>query len=128
VVGPITPLPLVIRLRDRVLDYGGSDIDLSRAWGLNADLNEVRGRVEKLLNTKVGINSVLTALSLMDDVKGVTMDMGVLRGRVSNAHVEVRTAEGTWSCEVCGSTSEPCPHVVALVAKAIKDGLVKLGE
>jgi hypothetical protein len=128
VVGPITPLPLVIRLRDRVLDYGGSDIDLSRAWGLNADLNEVRGRVEKLLNTKVGINSVLTALSLMDNVKGVTMDMGVLRGRVSNAHVEVRTAEGTWSCEACGSTGEPCPHVVALVAKAIKDGLVKLGE
>jgi len=33
VTGPITRVPTVIRLRDRVLDYGGGDIDLASAWG-----------------------------------------------------------------------------------------------
>jgi hypothetical protein len=127
VVGPITPLPLVIRLRDRVLDYGGSDIDLSKAWGVSTDINRFRREVESLLNTKVSINSVLEAMSLISEVNDPVMDMGVLRGRVGGAHVEVRVSEGTWSCEVCGSRDEPCPHVIALVAKAIKDGLVKLG-
>ncbi|ADN50026.1 ATP-binding protein [Vulcanisaeta distributa] len=129
VVGPITPLPLVIRLRDRVLDYGGSDIDLSKAWGVQADLSveELREGVEKALSTKVGARSVLEAVSLINDVGDVSMDTGVLSGRVGGAHVEVRLGENTWSCEVCGSTYEPCPHVIALTAKAIKDGLLRVG-
>ncbi len=132
VVGPITPLPLVIRLRDRVLDYGGSDIDLSKAWGgVQADLSveELReGGVEKALSTRVGARSLLEAVSLINDVGDVSMDTGgVLSGRVGGAHVEVRLGENTWSCEVCGSTYEPCPHVIALTAKAIKDGLLRVG-
>jgi len=32
VLGPIVKLPAVIRLRDRLLDYGGADISLVEAW------------------------------------------------------------------------------------------------
>ncbi len=129
VVGPITPLPLVIRLRDRVLDYGGSDIDLSRAWSTQANLGieELRELVEKALSTKVSARNVLEAAPLISEVVDVNMDTGVLSGRVGDAHVEVRLGENTWSCELCGSTYEPCPHVIALTAKAIKDGLLKVG-
>ncbi|MGC8542642.1 MAG: ATP-binding protein [Vulcanisaeta sp.] len=128
IAGPVTPLPLVIRLRDRVLDYGGSDIDLSSAWRVNASIDEVRRSIESLLNTKVGVNTVIEALPLIDESDGVSMDMGILRGRVGGSHVEVRLGEGSWSCEVCGSPHEPCPHVIALTAKAIKDGLLKVGR
>ncbi|WP_243679267.1 ATP-binding protein [Vulcanisaeta distributa] len=130
VVGPITPLPLVIRLRDRVLDYGGSDIDLSEAWNtqVNLGIEELRDKVEKALSTRVSARSVLEAAPpLISEVNDVSMDTGVLSGRVGDVHVEVRLGENTWSCEVCGSAYEPCPHVIALTAKAIKDGLLKVG-
>lgn len=128
VVGPITPLPLVIRLRDRVLDYGGSDIDLSKAWTAQSDLGieELRRGVEKVLSTRVGARSVVEAISLINDVSDVSLDTGVLSGRVGNTHVEVRLGENSWSCEVCGSPYEPCPHVIALTAKAIKNGLLRV--
>ncbi|ADY01657.1 putative ATPase [Vulcanisaeta moutnovskia 768-28] len=128
VVGPVTPLPLVIRLRDRILDYGGSDIDLSEAWTIQSDLNieELRREVEKALSTKVSARNVLEAVPLINEVSDVDMDTGVLSGRVSDAHVEVRLNENSWSCEVCGASYEPCPHVIALTAKAIKDGLLRV--
>ena len=129
VVGPITPLPLVIRLRDRVLDYGGSDIDLSKVWNIQNDLNieELRKEVEKVLSTRVSARSVIEAASLINEVDEAIMDTGVLRGRVGDAHVEVRLGDNSWSCEACGTSYEPCPHVIALTAKAIKDGLLRVG-
>ncbi len=33
VVGPLAPAPIMIRVRDRVLDYAGADIDVVREWG-----------------------------------------------------------------------------------------------
>ena len=126
VVGPITPLPLVIRLRDRVLEYGGSDIDLSRAWSVQADVDGLRRDVEKILSTRVSARSVIEAVSLINEVSDVNLDTGILSGRVGNAHVEVRLGENSWSCEVCGSPYEPCPHVIALTAKAIKNGLLRV--
>ncbi|WP_188603066.1 ATP-binding protein [Vulcanisaeta souniana] len=128
VVGPITPLPLVIRLRDRVLDYGGSDIDLSKAWGVvGAGVDDVRRGVEKALGTRVGVNGVLEALPLINEVSDVSMELGIIRGRVGGSYVEVRVNDNSWSCEACGSPYDPCPHVIALTAKAIKDGLLKVG-
>ncbi len=127
VVGPVTPLPLVIRLRDRVLDYGGSDIDLSKAWGIGGvDVDGMRRKVEKALGTSIGINGILEALPLINEVSDIGMEMGIIRGRVGDSYVEVRINDNSWSCEACGSAYEPCPHIIALTVKAIKDGLLRV--
>ncbi len=35
IVGPMAPAPLLIKLRERRLDYGGGDIDLDKYWGVS---------------------------------------------------------------------------------------------
>ncbi len=125
VVGPITPLPLVIKLRDRVLSYGGGDIDLVAEWVSSNGLFE---RLEKVVKDYLEIDVPYDVLYKGEaDSKFAEVydfEFGILRGRVRGAYVEVRFEEKTWSCDLCGFTDSPCEHVIALIAKAIKDGVI----
>ncbi|WP_069806929.1 ATP-binding protein [Vulcanisaeta thermophila] len=127
VTGPITPLPMVIKLRNRVLDYGGSDIDLVTAWRVDGmPINEVRNAVNNVLNANVTVQEALEGIAMMGSTDSLEYGFGVLRGRVANVNVEVRVKERSWYCEACGARERPCPHVIALLAKAIKENIISI--
>ncbi len=61
VVGPLAPAPVMIRVRDRVLDYAGADIDVVREWSnaikskttMTKLLSELREAVSNTLEVNI---------------------------------------------------------------------------
>ncbi len=61
VVGPLTPAPVMLRVRDRVLDYAGRDIDVVKEWShypeglqnLSNIITSLREVLESSLGTKI---------------------------------------------------------------------------
>ncbi len=143
VVGPLSPTPVMIRLRDRVLEYGGADIDVCAEWrrALSAVSSEVRLRdvlvkiVSRMLNVELDNRVVEEAFRIASFVKEVKYDpssrliYGVLDISGRNISVEI-DGEGEWSCSHCGAKAslEPCPHVVAVAFKAIESGRLRVGH
>ncbi len=59
VVGPLTPAPVMLRVRDRVLDYAGRDIDVVKEWshyleGLR-NLNSITTSLREVLESSLGV-------------------------------------------------------------------------
>jgi len=125
VVGPVVPLPSVIRLRDRVLDYGGADLDLPEEWLHGYIKAEEWGRIwRRIMGTPIGVGAINEGMAMVRDTVDVALDYGVLRGNVDGVPVELRLRENNWSCPRCAVSHSPCPHVVALFIKAIMEGIV----
>ncbi len=127
VTGVITPIPLVVKLRDRVLSYGGADLDVVNIWSKASQMAGLRAALEKVkreigVNVKIGLSEIA---SLIDKVHGVMelKSLHVIRGHVYGAHVEYKLNERSWTCSECGSAKEPCAHVIALLCKSYMSGL-----
>ncbi len=154
VVGPLAPSPLMIRLRDRVLAYGGGDISLVEAWGsTRRDLQlveetrrEVLEKIRRLLGQDfAGLSEALTALTGLefshDTVEkglrqlvrssvwaGFANTTGLIYGEVITGNntyeVTISLPEQRFRCD-CGS-KKPCSHVAAVLIRAILDDLVRV--
>ncbi len=53
IVGPMAPIPMMVRVRDRVLDYAGKDISLVDAWGSAGELLKKERSVEEKLAARL---------------------------------------------------------------------------
>ncbi len=132
VLGPVAPLPVVVKLRDRALEYGGGDIDLVSEWSRSIQARFEFERkfcniVEKILDAKISMRDVRRALLEAASVESYDVDGNVLSGTVRGAYVEIRLGEGSWSCSKCSGTMlTPCIHVLTLLAKAYVDGKLRL--
>lgn len=128
ITGPVTPIPILVKLRDRVLSYGGGDIDLVKTWLRARKVIKMISNAEmltlmrELLGIDIDDDYVEKSLELLDKVKDVEYDFGVLRGIVGNSRVEVRIREKSWHCSTCDLRI--CKHVIALIYKAIIDGVI----
>jgi len=155
VVGPMTSAPLMIRLRDRVLEYSGKDIDLVEAWSSSYELStryslaerdilskisrqtsryyeDLLSYVEELLGVRPSRSSVEVALQFLDEGEvwvSPSYDPSILFGEVvyreSVYRVKIDLGERFYKCS-CRS-SRLCSHVVAMLLKASIDGLVGRG-
>ncbi len=134
ITGPIVPMPVIVRLRDRILDYGGGDIDIIAEWsksstGLEYDKCELfRKIVNEILDVNISRLDAERALILANSsVDRYNFEDGVLSGSVKGTYVEVRVGEKSWSCTKCnGIMLTPCTHVMMLLAKAFLDGKLRL--
>ncbi len=131
ITGPIVPMPLIVKLRDRVLEYGGGDIDVIAEW--RRSLESRRGRadelvmlVNKLLDTNISRLQAEQALLNISAVDSYTLEDGTLSGFVDGVYAEVRLSEGTWTCSKCSNLMlTPCEHVITLIARAYVDGKLR---
>ncbi len=152
VVGPLAPAPVMIRLRDRVLEYSGGDLDVASLWkrsmeeylGSREVEEDVLSALSEALCTKItrkelckAVAAVISPYAAIDaeviekalplsarDEVTVTYDPDTmtLKGVVDGESIEVRLAEGYWHCSSCDGG--PCPHVVAGVLRAVASGLI----
>ncbi|MGC8583746.1 MAG: helicase HerA domain-containing protein [Thermoproteus sp.] len=115
VLGPVVKLPAVIRLRDRVLDYGGADISLAEAWRRSdADVATIWARI---FRSPPPPSVVLAASGI--SVKSAEPDGGVWRAVTSDgARVELSIESGYARCSVCGSSG--CAHVYRVLSEIVK--------
>jgi len=153
VVGPLAPSPLMLRLRDRVLDYSGGDLSLVEAWAATRQdqmlIDEMRSealmKVNRLLGTEHrDLAEALTALTRIDfDQDTVERGLRLLaRGDAwasynsvtstvyGEAHlagksyeVSVNLAEPSFTCS-CGAETRPCSHVAAVLIRAVLDDVI----
>ncbi len=149
VVGPLAPAPLMVRLRDRVLDYSGGDIALVEAWGgsleetrliedyrrevldklrsLLGDHVDMEQGVTELLGARVDRETIENALRLLvrDHVwAGYDEQTATVYGEAGGYDVRVGLGEGRVKCS-CGS-KKPCSHSVAILLRALLDDLLTM--
>ncbi len=137
ITGPVVPMPIIVRLRDRVLDYGGGDIDIIAEWSKSIQHTDLTDRCEvfrrlvnEILDTSISKLDAERALMFANaSVDRYIIEDGVLSGNVRGAYVEIRLKERTWSCTKCnGIMLTPCNHVITLLAKAFIDGKLRRVE
>lgn len=153
VVGPLSPAPIMMRLRDRVLSYSGGDISLVEAWsGTRSDLRvveelrrEVLDKVSMMTNSEY--SSVSEALSELTglDISPSAADHGLrlivresvwagFNEELGVVYGEVNYHDGR-SCEIrvdleakratCSCCGERiCGHVVAVIIRALLDNVL----
>ncbi len=152
VVGPMAPAPLMIRLRDRVLDYSGGDIILVDAWTgsleearivedyrvealarirsiLSEDFTELSDAVSKLLGVRVDRETVEEALRILaryNVYAEFSLEYMRVLGEASGCDVHVSLSDKVFKCSCCEErVSKPCRHAVAVVLKAVLDGVFR---
>jgi hypothetical protein len=115
VLGPIVKLPAVIRLRDRLLDYGGADISLVEAWRRqDVDVATIWTRI---FRSPPPPSAALAASRI--SVKSAEQDGGVWKAVTSDgAHVELSIESGYAKCSLCGSSG--CAHVYRVLSEVVK--------
>ncbi len=118
VLGPLVRLPVVLKVRDRVLEYGGADIDLAEAWRVDktADVAQLWRR---LYNSAPGPSIMLSAARLKVVQKlreGGRIKVKLLEG---DREVEVVVEDGRPTCSVCGA-GRPCHHVYKALEEVVE--------
>ncbi len=148
VIGPLAPAPLMVRVRDRVLEYSGKDVSLVEAWGgsrselrlieeyraealarlrglLEQDFEDLGEAVSALLGARVDPEVVEAGLRLLARSEvWASYDeyTATVYGEAAGSEVRVALGEGRVAC-ACGAR-RVCPHAVAVLVKALLDGLV----
>ncbi|KSW12506.1 hypothetical protein CF15_07235 [Pyrodictium occultum] len=153
VVGPLAPSPIMLRLRDRVLDYSGGDLSLAEAWAGGREdarlVEEIRKealeKAGELLGEKPSdLGDALAAIAGLDPAPEILERALRLLARervwasyseeTGTVYGEVETSGGrTYEAKVsladrrsscsCGSR-QPCSHAVAVLLRALLDGLL----
>ena len=128
ILGPITTIPIIVQLRDRVLDYGGGDLDILKLWQKalkdRENTKKIENVVNRLLNVSIKVNNWDSIEKLSRTIRKTEFEFNILRGYVDDVYVEVRFNEKSWNCTKCGVNSIPCNHVLALIYKAYVDGIL----
>ncbi|MGC9227032.1 helicase HerA domain-containing protein [Caldivirga sp.] len=123
IMGPMVggQVPIVVKLRNRVLEYGGGDINLDKYWGIKSDEN-YENEVSRMMGLRIPKLTIERAKLLLDKISDESLDGSVVRGYVNGARVEVDLKNEVWSCSKCRNSMKPCEHVVALLLrKAMKE-------
>ncbi len=153
VLGPIACAPVMVRVRDRELEYAGADIDVLKEWSKAMGEASIRRRLIEQLKeitevTGGHVSSIVDVVSkspkIINDIAATSLDEVsiaisfianenidlefdeptlTLKGKVHGETAEVKLSEGIWSC-TCGRENIVCRHVLALLFKAIIDGIV----
>jgi len=131
ITGPITRFPLVVRLRDRVLEYGGGDIDVVAEWSTKASAGrDVLHLAKSLWKRKLGRPIRVEYIRSLDKLKVLELELsnGILRGVVEEdgAKIDVEILDDFAYCSECGS--EGCRHLFALLVEAAKRKAVVVDE
>ncbi len=148
VVGPLAPAPLMVRLRDRVLEYSGKDISLVEAWTgsrdelrlleeyraealqaanklLEAEYNDLAEALSQIIGASLDPDTVEAGLRLLVQSEvwaGFDEYTGTVYGSASGHDVRLALGEGRVEC-TCGAR-KPCPHAVAVLVKALLEGVI----
>jgi DNA helicase HerA-like ATPase len=148
VIGPLAPAPLMVRIRDRVLEYSGKDISLVEAWGgsrdelkliedyrlealkslrrlLEQDFEDLHEALTVALRQRVDPETVELGLRLLARSEvWASFDeyTGVVYGEAGGYDVRIPLGEGNPSCGC--QYRKPCPHAIAVLVKALADGLI----
>ncbi len=103
VVGPLAPAPLMIRVRDRVLDYAGADIDVISEWSKHLALTKIKTELllvaRKLVRETLGVDAVspkdiaeglAKIISLTAIVDQEVLDEAINKLAILHDNIEVR--------------------------------------
>ncbi len=127
VLGPVINLPTVIKVRDRVLDYGGSDIDLAEAWqaGRQVDLTTLVYTKWRQFFNSTPPPSIPLSASKLRVVEKKPSTNGVVEVVLADGsgHVTVTIANDGVTCSACGAM-KPCPHVYKALEEVIRAKVV----
>ncbi len=117
IMGPVVggQVPIIVKLRNRVLEYGGGDINLDKYWGVKEE--DYGSRVSMMMGLKIPKLTIERAKLLLDKISDESLNGSVIRGYVNGARVEVDLKNEVWSCSKCKNSMKPCEHVVALLLK-----------
>jgi hypothetical protein len=156
VVGPLAPGPLMIRLRDRVLEYSGGDLSLVDAWGAASSVKlyedvrkEAKRKLESILGSRYGsvyealsdllgvqldsdsVESALRLLAREDVWASLSEETATVYGEViyrdgRSYEVKVGLHDKLFSCS-CGSR-RPCSHALAVVLRAVLDDIIAVSR
>ncbi len=153
VVGPLAPRPLMLRLRDRVLAYGGGDLSLVELWGSTREdarlAEEMRSEAIRAAERLLGesFRSLGEAIAAVTGIEfpEETVERGLrllVRGdawasfnsRNATIYGEVNVGAASYEVSVnlnerrvscsCGS-ERPCSHAAALVIRALLDNVLE---
>jgi DNA helicase HerA-like ATPase len=156
VVGPLSPAPIMMRLRDRVLSYSGGDISLVEAWGASRSdmklLEEMRQDALEKISVLAGekYRDLAEALSELTglDVSSKAVDkalrlivresvwasyndeVGVIYGEViyhDGRSCEVRVDIASRTPYCSCCGNRVCSHVVAVLIRAVLDNVIPAG-
>ena len=152
IVGPVVPAPIMVRVRDRVLDYSGADLILVKEWmqsfeaeklareyaveaalklsrilGGAFNANSLDDALTKLIGRRVKMSTVHEALLIL--ARGhvwASYDElnGVVAGEADGVEVKVVLQDGLIQCSLCGQKA--CAHAVAVVLRAVLDDLLSM--
>jgi len=117
VVGPALPKPAFIKVRPKVLDYGGGDLDLVEEWG-KATLIKERVRAVEELAPKVA--ELLGTSFTKDDIeraKGIIVTEKIYLSKVGN---RVKARVGECSFVLGEGGCDPARALAAAVEAALR--------
>jgi len=117
VLGPVAKLPVVIKVRDRVLEYGGADIELSTAWRVDktADVVQMWRRLYKS-PPPPSVAVVAAAMRVLAKRRvGDRVEVEVSDG---DKRAVVTFEDGVPVCSLCGRAG--CPHVYKALEEAVE--------
>ncbi|MEM0483670.1 MAG: ATP-binding protein [Pyrobaculum sp.] len=118
ILGPIVKLPVVIRVRDRVLEYGGSDIDLATTWKVDKTADASR-LWRRYFNSAPSPSLILSAarLKILRKIReGGRVGVKLLE---DNREVDVWFENGVPVCSACG-VGKPCHHVYKALEEVVE--------
>mgnify|MGYP001770633343 CR=1 FL=1 len=118
VLGPIVKLPVVIKVRDRVLEYGGSDIDLATAWKVDKTA-DVAQMWRRMFNSPPPPSVMLSASRMRLLHKKREGDKIIIKLLDGDREVDVVIEKGSPRCSVCG-VGKPCSHVYKALEEALE--------
>lgn len=115
ILGPLLRLPAVVRLRDRVLEYGGGDIALSEAW--RSEEPEVAMLWRRMFGRPPDPATAISASALR--IVRISSENGVWRALFDDgAEAEASVQLGYAKCSKCGGSG--CRHVYRLLSEAAR--------
>ena len=118
VLGPLTKLPVVVKVRDRVLEYGGADIDLASAWRVDktADVAQMWRRYFNAPPPPSIIMAAARLKMLRKSRESGRVSVTLLDGE---REVVVTIEDGRTVCSACG-VGRPCHHVYKALAEVLE--------
>ncbi len=118
VLGPLVRLPVVVKVRDRVLEYGGADIDLAAAWRVDktADVAQMWRRLYSAPPTPSLLLSASRLKVLRKVREGGRIAVTLLDGE---REIAVAIEDGRPVCSACGA-GKPCPHVYKALEEIVE--------
>jgi len=117
VLGPVAKLPVVIKVRDRVLEYGGADIELSTAWRVDKTVDVIQ-MWRRLYKSPPPPSVAIAAAAMRVLAKRRVGDRVEVEVSDGDKRAVVTFEDGVPVCNLCGRAG--CPHVYKALEEAVE--------